>query len=274
MNPNTADPDNVHKTSYPESNQQGMGGNVAGHTRQVPRERALRLPTVTPVVVYMLLAATILIYLLQIGSKNLVGYDVPAYWGAKVNEQILLGQFWRLFTPMFLHSTTSILHIGFNMYALYVIGAGLERFYGHQRFLILYLLAGFSGNVMSFLFTPASSLGSSTAIFGLLGAQGIFLYQNRSVFGRMAQRSLLNLVLIAVINLVIGMSPGIDNWGHVGGLIGGVVFAWIGGPLLQVAGSYPNLSLKDSRDPSQILQAHIIVAAIFSLLSAGVIFLM
>jgi len=243
-----------------------MGGNVAGHTGQVPRERALRLPSVTPVVVYVLLAATILIYLLQIGTENLVGYDVPADWGVKANNLILEGQIWRLFTPMFLHG--SIFHLGFNMYALYVIGAGLERFYGHRRFLILYLLAGFSGNVMSFLFTLAPSLGSSTAIFGLLGAQGVFLYQNRGVFGRMAQRSLINLVLIAAINLMIGMSPGIDNWGHIGGLIAGTLFAWFAGPVFSVRGVYPELILVDDRSTEDTVRATLGVGALFAALAA------
>jgi rhomboid protease GluP len=88
---------------------------------------------------------------------------------------------WRLFTPLLLHG--SIAHIGFNMYALFIIGPGLERYYGHLRFLVLYLLAGFAGNVFSFLFTPALSVGASTAIFGLVAAQGVFLYRHRQLFG-------------------------------------------------------------------------------------------
>jgi rhomboid protease GluP len=111
-----------------------------------------------------------------------LGFDVPAALGMKVNELIIHGQIWRLITPVLLHG--SILHLGFNMYALYILGPGLERFYGHWRFLTLYLLAGFAGNVMSFIFSPNPSLGASTAIFGLLGAQGVFLYHNRGIYGR------------------------------------------------------------------------------------------
>ena len=84
--------------------------------------------------------------------------------GAKVNELILAGQVWRLITPILLHA--SILHIGFNMYALFVIGPQLERFYGHGRFLLLYLIAGFTGNVLSFVLSPNPSLGASTSVLG------------------------------------------------------------------------------------------------------------
>jgi rhomboid protease GluP len=165
----------------------------------------------------------------------------------KINDYIVQGQFWRLFTPMFLHG--SILHLGFNMYARFILGPGLERYYGRWRFLMLYVLAGFAGNVFSFLFTINPSLGSSTAIFGLLGAQGVFLYRNRELFGPAAQRALVNVVVIAAINFVIGLSPGIDNWGHLGGLIGGTLFAWFGGPVLQVWGMYPSVQVVDERDP-------------------------
>ena len=245
----------------------------SSHPSQGPQQRIpVKLPDSKPIVTYTLLAITVLIFLAQLGTETFLGIDLPAVYGLKVNQFIADGQLWRLFTPIFLHG--DIIHIGFNMYALFRIGPQMERYYGHSRFLGLYLLSGFGGNVFSFMLTDSPSLGSSTAIFGLIAAQGIFFYHNREVFGPAVRRALNSIISIAVINLLIGLSPGIDNWGHVGGLIGGALFAWIGGPLLKVTGSYPNLSLADRRDPSQILQAHIIVAAIFSLLSAGAIFLM
>jgi rhomboid protease GluP len=190
----------------------------------------------------------------------------------KVNLLIAQGQLWRLFTPIFLHG--NLIHIGFNMYALYLLGPRLERYYGHARFLGLYILSGFGGNVFSMMFTDAPSLGSSTAIFGLIGAQGIFLYQNRGVFGPAVRQAINNIISIAVINLVIGLSPGIDNWGHIGGLVGGLLVAFLGGPLLNVTGIYPNLALADRRTTTEVLQAHAIVTAFFSLLTAGALYLM
>jgi len=203
------------------------------------------MPQSAPVVTYGLLAVTIIVYLLQVASKQIYGVDVVAAAGMKSNAAIEAGQWWRLITPLFLHG--SIFHIGFNMYALYVLGPGLERFYGKISYLLLYLVAGVAGNVFSFLFSTYNSLGASTAIFGLLAAQGVFFYQHRELFGKNAQRSLVNVVSIAVINFIIGLSPGIDNWGHLGGFIGGMLFAWFAGPRMKITGNPPNLILKNVR---------------------------
>lgn len=232
-----------------------------------PQEVVVQQPQRQPVVTYTILAVTVLVYLLQMATESfLLGVDLPAMWGMKVNELIIAGQFWRLITPVLLHG--SILHIAFNMYALISFGPGLERYYGHGRFVALYLISGFAGNVFSFLFSSAPSLGSSTAIFGLLGAEGVFLYQNRKLFGRGAQRALINLITIAVINLFIGLSnPGIDNWGHLGGLMGGILFAWFAGPLLDVEQNAFNYTLTDRRGSGTSLRAGVGVAALFFILA-------
>lgn len=229
---------------------------------------AIRLPQNAPYVTYTILALTILAFLGQMATEALFGFDVLAIIGLKINELIAEGQFWRLFTPMLLHG--SLLHIGFNMYALYLFGPRLERYFGHGRFLALYILSGFGGNVFSMMFTEAPSLGSSTAIFGLLSAQGVFIYQNRSVFGsENTRQAISNIALVAGINLVIGLSPGIDNWGHIGGLLGGLVFTWLGGPLLGIGGSYPLLRMTDQRSSREVIQAVIIVASFFLMLTIG-----
>lgn len=227
----------------------------------------------TPFVTYTILGLSTVIYLLQIGSEALLGYDLPAYLGLKVNELIAAGQLWRLITPVLLHG--SIIHIGFNMYALYLFGPRLETNFGRWRFLALYSISGFAGNVFSMMFTQAPSLGSSTAIFGLLGAHGIFVYQNRKLFGESITRSALSRIIrVAAINLLIGLSPGIDNWGHVGGLIGGTMFTWFGGPLLSVSGICPFQTVTDQRENSQILKAIAISGGFFVFLAAGALYLM
>jgi len=202
---------------------------------------------VTPVVTYVLLVLTVIIYLLQAGTEVLAGYDIPALLGMKINEAIISGQLWRLVTPMLLHG--SVIHIGFNMYALITIGTGLEKRFGHGRFLLLYLMGSFAGNVFSFLFSPNPSLGASTSIFGLLGAEMVFFYQNRKIFGSGARSALQNVISVAAINFLIGLSGGIDNWGHLGGLLGGLVFTWFAGPRLNLEGVYPYFKVIDERGP-------------------------
>lgn len=222
--------------------------------------------------VYVLIAVTVLVYLLQEGSRFLTGgLDYPVAFGAKVNEFILQGELWRLLTPMLLHA--SLIHIGVNMYSLYALGPALEKHYGHWRFLALYIISGFAGNVVSFMFTQAVSLGASTAIFGLVGAYGVFLYQNRQLLGEAAQRGLRSIITVAGINLLIGMTGGFDNWGHIGGLVSGTAFAWLAGPVMAIKGVFPNFELQDNRDAGEVLRAGISVGAIFVLLVAGTIFI-
>ncbi len=250
-----------------------------------PKWVEVRVNDRRPIVVYTLIGLTVLVYLLQLISPYFVdarslmmsmgviisGSDPVSILGMKINELIIQGQFWRLITPVLLHG--SFLHLGFNMYALNALGPELERHYGHWRFLALYLLAGFVGNVASFMFSPNPSLGSSTAIFGLLGAEGVFLYQNRDLFGSNARRALTNIAMIAGFNLIIGLNPGIDNWGHIGGLIGGLSFAWVAGPLLKVQGIFPHLEVQDRRETGEVIRAGITLGFLWLVFAAVAIYI-
>ena len=258
----------------PDDSIPSMGQDRGDRLRGAPPPQQVPISTSQqrPIVTYTILVLAVIIYLLQMASQNFMGgTDLPALYGMKVNEFILQGQYWRLITPIFLHG--SIMHLGFNMYALFILGPMLERLYGHGRFLGLIFVSGFAGNVMSFLFSAAPSLGSSTAIFGLLGAQGVLLYQNRQFYGRVAQRALINLVVIAGINLVIGLSPGIDNWGHIGGLLGGTLFAWFGGPVLAVEGIASNYHVVNQRPMGDSIRAGLSVFVLFGFVTIVYVFL-
>ena len=225
----------------------------------------LRAAAEKPIVTYVLLGLTIFVFALQYLSQSMSAnnYDWPYMLGAKVNELILAGQVWRLITPILLHA--SILHIGFNMYALFVIGPQLERFYGHGRFLLLYLIAGFTGNVLSFVLSPSVSLGASTAVFGLVAAEAVFIFRNRKLFGERARGMLVNLGVVIVINLLLGLQPGIDNWGHLGGLAGGLIFAWVAGPLFKMSVSTDSLNyqLLDSRGTKDVVWGAMLSGGLF-----------
>jgi rhomboid protease GluP len=243
-------------------------------------------PGVAPIVCYVILGFTILVYIFQVISATLLGAnsleymlqggsngvyaDLLALYGMKINQLILQGQFWRFITPVLLHG--SILHIGFNMYALYIIGPSLERRFGHVRFLLLYLICGFAGNVTSFIFSSAPSLGSSTAIFGLIGAQGVFIYRNRQMFAGRARAALTQIAFIAILNLAIGTTPGIDNWGHVGGLSAGLLFTWLAGPLLTFEGYPPYLTVKDNRENREVFLASVLVFTLYAIFAAFTIY--
>lgn len=152
-----------------------------------------------------------------------MGALVPAFVG--VNHE-----YWRLFTAMFLHG--SLLHIAFNMYALYIGGSYLEMIAGKGKYLAVYVVAGVAGNVAVYLLAAPISvtIGASTAIFGIFGALFIYSLHNRdSAVGR----ALSSMGTVILINLVITfVVPGISWQGHVGGLIGGVLaveaLTWFG----------------------------------------------
>lgn len=232
-----------------------------------PMRVAVRMPQTKPYVTYTILGLTIFVFLLQLAGDALIGQGYLLGLGAKVNSLIRQGEIWRFFTPALLH--VSLMHIGFNMYGLVIIGRGLERSYGHMRFLMLYLLGAFGGNVLSFLLSEKASAGASTALFGLIAAQGVFVYQNRRVFGRERAAAMLgNVVVVVAINLFLGLSPGIDNFGHLGGLLGGAIFAWLAGPILEIAGAYPDLYLTDKREPVQVWSVAILEALGLAALAA------
>lgn len=228
----------------------------------------VKMPATKPIVTYILIGITVAFFALQTGLEAVTGNDILFFYGGKINQFIRMGQIWRLLTPALLHG--SILHIALNMYALYIIGRRLERFYGHGRFLLLYVLSAFAGNVLSFVLTPNNSLGASTAIFGLLSAEGMFIYQNRKLFGQaQTQSAMMNLGIILMINLAYGFSSGsnVDNMGHIGGLIGGVFFAWKAGPLLKISGEPPFFNVEDVRKQNEVLIASIVVVVGFTIIA-------
>ncbi|MBN1180609.1 MAG: rhomboid family intramembrane serine protease [Anaerolineae bacterium] len=189
-----------------------------------PRQLQLRVPQSKPFWTYALLGANLLMYAVSF----LLGPNFVLSLGAKINQAIVDGEIWRLGTSMFLH--LGVLHIGFNSYALWLFGPQVERPYGQVRFLIIYLLSGLAGSSFSFLLSPYDSVGASGAIFGLIGAMGAYLYRYRAKFVA-GQSRLMNILMVAGYNLIYGfISPGIDNWAHIGGLVAGVVLGWLMAP--------------------------------------------
>jgi rhomboid protease GluP len=144
--------------------------------------------------------------------------------GAKINENIAAGEYWRLFTATLLHD--GIIHLLFNLYALFALGPMLEAYLGPARFVAIYVLGGLFGSLFSYAFSAAPAVGASGAIFGIIGATTVYFFRYRNNFGSQGRAILQNMLVVIVINLVFGLSAGnIDNWGHIGGLLGGAFVA-------------------------------------------------
>jgi rhomboid protease GluP len=231
----------------------------SGQSQPAHQQVGVSIPQTKPIVTYILLGFTLLMFGLQLVTETLTGIDWLFVLGGKINELILAGQFWRLITPAFLHS--NLMHIAFNMYALFILGRRIESTYGHGRFLLLYLLSALGGNVLSFVLSDANSLGASTAIFGLLAAEAVFILQNRRLFGQRVRGMLFNIAFILVINLMFGFSAksNIDNFGHLGGLLGGFIFSSLAGPKWILEGLPPNVSIKDVRTRKDVILATTLV---------------
>jgi rhomboid protease GluP len=235
----------------------------------VPAQQPVRvaLPQAAPYVTYAILGITIFVYILQLATQVLFQVDVPVAFFIKANDLIREGQLWRLLTPALIHG--SLAHIGFNMYALFSFGTSLEQYFGRGRFITLYVLGAFAGNVMSFLFSNSLSLGASTAIFGLIGAEAVFLYQNRKLLAGRFRSAIGNVLFIIAVNLfLVGSLPGIDNWGHIGGLLGGLMFTWFASPLWKVEPNFlGGFQLVDKRPAREVVTGAVLVLAVFGALT-------
>jgi rhomboid protease GluP len=188
-----------------------------------PPRRRIKVPQSKPVFTYLILGINVLVFLLD---YVLFGQQLTML-GMKENQAIINGEYWRLVTPMFLHG--GIIHLGLNSYFLYSVGPQIERFFGYWRFLAVYLLSGISGAVASFALNRHPSIGASGALFGLVGAMLPLLYRNRAIITD-TRRRIGSVVFVIVANLVIGLNPLIDNWGHAGGLVAGLILGWFATP--------------------------------------------
>lgn len=192
------------------------------------RRQALKLEfrAKVPVFTYVFIAVNLLawlalaLYSMQTGKS----YDSLLYlFGEKENALIMGGEYWRLFAPMFLHA--GLTHVAVNCFSLFVFGMLIERIFGHTRFVFIYLLAGFLGNVTSFVFSVNPSVGASGAIFGLMGAL-LWLGVERPQLFRVYFG--IGVVATIAVNLAYGLTnPSIDNFGHLGGLLGGFLAAGV-----------------------------------------------
>jgi membrane associated rhomboid family serine protease/Tfp pilus assembly protein PilF len=184
-----------------------------------------------PYVTWSLLALNIFIWFVMEASGGTENVNVLTVFG--VNERIAIwnGEYWRLLSSMFIH--IGLLHLAGNCLFLYLCGPLLELSYGHEKFLIIYILSGFLGNILSLLGMKYSvtgiSAGASGALFGILGALISFTIMERKVLPQKLYKSLIkNLIIIVVLNLLVGLIiPNIDILAHSGGFLAGLILGYI-----------------------------------------------
>src|SRR5712692_4720585 len=208
-----------------------------------------------PVATYVIVALDIVIFLLTEAAGGSKNTDVLMEFGAAYGPYFRRGEYWRLVMPMFLH--IGWLHLLVNMYALYVLGRILERVYGYGRYTFLYVATGMGSAYLTMKISevlrnpPSVAAGASGAIFGIAGVMLVTGYLHRDLvpprWGRAFGRGILPFILL---NLVFGFSiPHIDNWGHVGGLVTGMLLA----TLIPPPAPREALASSGEQEPSQAL---------------------
>ena len=193
---------------------------AGGRRPALPRvaPRAARVGGTEALVTKTLIGINVAIYLLTVVQ----GAGINSPGGSVFDRMFLYGPFvaqgdwWRLITAAFLHA--SVVHIGFNMLALWWFGAPVEAYLGRARFIGLYLVSGLAGSAGALVLTPHSvTVGASGAIFGILGAMLILEWQTTGRLGG-------NALTLIVVNIALSFAiANISIGGHIGGLVGGIL---------------------------------------------------
>lgn len=204
-----------------------------------------------------LMIINIIVFILMTLSGGSENIENLIRFGANSKILVAEGEWWRLFTASFIH--IGFFHILFNMYFFYSLGPVFERLFGSMNFLIIYLIAGIFGNLLSFAFgSPYTiSAGASTSLYGMLGlAIGLMATYRDDEIIRSFGASFISVVVINVIYSL--LAPGVGIYGHLGGFVAGFL----------LAGIFPILG-REIASPKRLVSLIILLVASFALYRIG-----
>lgn len=218
---------------------------------------------------YVIIGITVVISLITSylpGAGDVIGGYLYLDKGAVAD-----GELWRLFTVTLVHG--GILHLAFNMYALFLVGPFVEQLYGRGRFLAFYLVCALGGSLASFAWDPAPAVGASGAIFGLFGMLVAVERFHRPAVNRNARAFLAQIGPVIVINLVFGFIPGmnIDNAAHIGGLVSGLLLGVLFAPtrVQTIRSLWLRATVTGGVEPAFGAQGNTLIKAVGVLVIAG-----
>lgn len=204
-----------------------------------------------------LMIINIIVFILMTLSGGSENIENLIRFGANSKILVAEGEWWRLFTASFIH--IGFFHILFNMYFFYSLGPVFERLFGSMNFLIIYLIAGIFGNLLSFAFgSPYTvSAGASTSLYGMLGlAIGLMATYRDDEIIRSFGASFISVVVINVIYSL--LAPGVGIYGHLGGFVAGFL----------LAGIFPIIG-REIASPKRLVSLIILLVASFALYRIG-----
>jgi rhomboid protease GluP len=225
-----------------------------------------RVTPVTPVFSIVLIVCIVLVWICQalfVSQETILFGGQNSVIIAGFDKQFFLeGQYWRILTGAALHG--GIIHLAFNAYALYVLGKLVEFLSNRSHLAIVFLLSVIGGGLMSLAFLPDPSIGASGGIIGFLGYLTAYGFKRRKLLSNAFLKNMLfNIAFIAVMGIFI--IPNVDNFGHLGGLLVGLIYGFI---------QVPRDLYKDPRETGKFTKIFgFISLGIFILTSVFTIFL-
>jgi rhomboid protease GluP len=178
-----------------------------------------------PKITLVLILANVAMFIVELATGALKDSESIIGAGALHRDSVLRGEVWRMVSAMFLHG--GIDHLLGNCVVLYIVGMGCEHGVGIWRTTVVYFVGGLCGSLLSVIASPGPSVGASGAIFGLTGGLMIFLYRHRDMFFLREKRTSIVLAVWAAYQIGVGfLTPFVDNFAHIGGLIGGALCMW------------------------------------------------
>ncbi|ESW23631.1 hypothetical protein PHAVU_004G063600 [Phaseolus vulgaris] len=185
----------------------------------------------------ILVSINIAVFLFEIASpirtSDLELFSIPLLYGAKINHLIVVGEWWRLITPMFLHA--GMFHMALSCWALVTFGPQVCKGYGSFTFFLIYILGGVACNFTSFLHTPDPTVGGTGPVFAIIGAWLMYQIQNKGVIASAASESLFQkAVIITALMFILSHFGPIDEWSHFGAAFSGMAYGFLTSPILQL----------------------------------------
>lgn len=188
-----------------------------------------RTTPVTPYYSIILIGCVVIVWLFQIAfvpdESALFGGQMSADLAGFDKQAFLNGEYWRILTGGAVHG--GLIHLAFNGYALYILGKLIEFLSNRSHLAIVFILSVIGGGIMSLIFLPdATSVGASGGIIGFLGYLTAYGFKRRKLLSNAFLKNMLfNIGFIAIMGIFI--IPNVDNYGHLGGLLVGLIYGFI-----------------------------------------------
>lgn len=191
-----------------------------------------KIPKYKPILTKFLIILISIMFIIEIYFTAHYGEKGIIILGAKWNEGITNGEYWRFFTCSLLHG--NLMHLLLNLAGFYIFGKELESIYGSFRYLLICLLTSWGATLASYQFSSGTAIGASGIVFGIIGSLIAFYFtQKGKVTG--ADYKFKSMYTLVIINLILGfMMPRIDNSAHIGGIATGLLSGWLLSPKYEI----------------------------------------